>query len=398
MFSDVLEKDVLYPGTWVLADGRRITVTRGDLANGVRQGNAMLRENIPAPWCWEHDMEAEPAKFSGKNEWFAKGYFGKTLGFCLSQTKLGPCVSMRVGLFDPKDKNQLDRVEKVSPMILWDYVDSSGKTWPGMTIAHVACTPKPIQRNQEKFKAVNSAALSGLSARCSKFAMLGESKPERSNMAKDKEGDGDGDTKGFDKELIDLLGQAGLQLGDGVMTLDDLKGRLKALIASGVTTSAAADQDDGTGLPGDGTGPAGVGPMVMSGLPEAVVKSVAGILDAKRTELINRVGTLFDSGRINKPIADGLKNRIKAAVLSLGNDGQIYRNELLTEVAAYEKLPASATWQKTEKDKKPANLSDFREVPKPEIAGDDEKAVAARNKERDEWMLGPLAHLRTKAS
>lgn len=346
MFHATLEKDVLYPGRRVLADGTVLDVTLADMHNAVRQGNAMLTRDIPAPWCWEHNYDAYPARLSASpNEWFSRGYFGKTLRYRMGRTEHGPCVLMKVGVFDAKDEEQAKR-QPVSPMLVWDYIDDAGKTWPGMTIAHVAATPKPIQREQGPYRPA-TAALSGLRGRCSRYAPLGGS-----TMDGDKGKKGNEPAESGFKETIDLLSQLGLSVGDKVTDLATLNIALSALVAAGVSATSEPDADD-LAANGANTAPAGAGPMVMSGLTTAQANAMKGVIEGNRKDLLKRVDVLFDSGRINKPIADKLRNSLKTATLSLMADGSVKLIRQTIEIEAYEALPPNAIWGKSAGDQRP---------------------------------------------
>lgn len=382
-------KDVLYAGTWRLADGTKFTATPADLRNAVEQGNRMLAEGIPAPWCWEHDLTAYPVKLS-ENAWFARGYFGKTLGYSLGKTEYGECVEMRGECFDAQDADQFERVAKVSPMVVRDYTDDTGKVWPGLTICHVAATPKPIQRKQNPPR-IEPAAVALSAKNRGRSYCLGQLTREKDMPnevpkpnpkdgadsgdpdAKDKTNESSpGDEVTIDKELLDLFAQAGWMLGDGVRDVEDLKGRMKAGIAMGLTMQKPQDDSMTASAGGDQIGAASSGPMIMSDLSPALQKAVSGIVEGNRAKLLDRVETLFKTGRIDPKRRADLTNQVKAVALSLNHDGTLTETKLQIVIETLEAQPANSVW--SPKDQGGHKLSDFHAPPAPEeLNGVDEK-------------------------
>lgn len=378
-------KDILRPGTYRLKNGRVVKFTTEDTANGLAQGKAMIAAGLNIPVALEHQSHATP-EYLSDIRWTDQqkaDFVRNTVGH-ISDYRLAPggvleaCHEFRT----PEDAEIAAKARFVSPRIDEDAVDSKGRVWAGKTVSHVAVTPVPVQDGQSAFN-LSAAPGTGWTAKASDVLSRYEG-----DMA-----DGRNDTEATDrqspgveqsartsppttatlKEFVELLNQCGVNVGDDVTDLDDLRSRLKG-VAANVT-----EKDDGmSALAGDGAKDTirdGANPPC---LMSALDKREAVLVNAERKDLARRADALFASNRIDGPNHRKLKADLATVILSFTDSGDIADCKLVTRIEAYEALPAG---QFAKKDAASAELSTL--APPAEF----EPKKDAQDKARD-WLVG----------
>lgn len=304
-------KDVLYPGTYRLLDGRRVSYTRADVKHLTQRLKDMTAAGLQVPVAWEHQDGAKPSPAAA-----AKG----NLGFALDAEETADgYLTAKLDIPADDDAKRLPSVRFVSPEIVNDFVDGSGRKWPGASITHIAVTPRPVQHRQKPFQPVrmsqNTVRLS-----LGDYQMADEKEPE------EKEGEGEGEGGGDKlKKALEALTKIDLMLGDDT-TLETLLDRLTVAIETKLAHEGLSDDDK------EEPAADAASPVMMSLMSE--------VLDGKREKLKTRIKDLFKTGRINKPLRDKLTAELNTAKLSLGKDGKVVETPLAARVAAYEDLPA----------------------------------------------------------
>ena len=145
-------KDCCYAGDVILPDQdgklRRYRFTQSDLRQMRRDNPKKIQAGWNIPLCWEH-QNVEPSKVQlsqgEKDRNFALGVFGRIADFDL--TPDGRLKALLKGK-DPNDYKQLEKIGFVSPEIAKDWRDSDGHVWRGLTVTHLAATPRPVQPHQ----------------------------------------------------------------------------------------------------------------------------------------------------------------------------------------------------------------------------------------------------------
>jgi hypothetical protein len=320
-------KELLAPGTYRLSDRRVVRYTPADIANACRQGNAMIRAGLRVPLCWMHDPRAVPEHLSDlhPDAWLARDWYGDAAEFRVE----GGRLLVRPRIPNPAARAQFDRVNGLSPRCQWDWTDERGKCWRGLTIGHVGCTPKPIQRDLGKVRpAFPPDYLSHDSSRARAVEYL--SHAERlgdADMPATEEVETENATSSASpSRAVELLEKAGLHLGE-VGSWDEF---LTALEAAVSTLHGPLGEDDK-----NATEPAPMAPAMMSHLDK--------IAKGESRDLERRVSDLFRENRIDGATHRRLLGSLKTANLShesFDKDCNLKPFEALWEIQAYEKLPA----------------------------------------------------------
>lgn len=225
-----LRVPILKPGRYRLSDGRTVAYTKDDARHVCSQGNKQIAAGLKVPLSWMHDPDAEPQYLSNTKEnqlhdeaWVAKGYFGDVLRYEVAPD--GTAIAI-VNVHTPKDAEQFQRVGTVSPCLLNNWTDEKNVKWPGLTIMHVASTPKPIQREIGKVTNLSHCAktkrhreLQLLSQTATTITPWSESMEDEKKGKVGKGGD-------FSK-LVALMNENGMSVGDP-SDMDQLMVGLKA--------------------------------------------------------------------------------------------------------------------------------------------------------------------------
>lgn len=145
------KKDVLYAGKWRLPDGRDFVVTREEIAHFSQRARDMQAAGLSIPLAWEHQDDAKPMTAAEKKANSAK--FN-----CGWQSDVLPSGNLMETVFEvpvADDAARLPAARFISPEIQNDFVDGTGRLWPGPSITHYAVTARPVQIPQGTFTPVS---------------------------------------------------------------------------------------------------------------------------------------------------------------------------------------------------------------------------------------------------
>jgi hypothetical protein len=303
-------KDVIKPGTVRLPDGRKVTFTRQDVDRMRQRVAEMAAAGLQVPVAWNH-QDAGPMSAADILASRAKHVIGHASGAALDGGTLAVTLDV-----DDADARQLARTKYVSPEIIWDYVDGTGRKWDGPSITHIAVTGRPVDPHQQPFIQLSQDA-SPRRVRLSMEDLMAEEA--------DKAGDGKEEGGGDLADVVAALRDSGMSIPDEVA---DFKGLVIAIKAS----TGTGTEPDGDGAGGDG----------MDGITEAespvLMSMEKDLLAYKRKEQEQRIKALFPS-RIDGKRRDEMLADLGKAQLSMDRKaGKLRPTTLEAEIAAYEKL------------------------------------------------------------
>ncbi len=371
-------KDVLYPGTYHLPDGRRITYTPSDVQHLSRRLLDMTQAGLQVPLCWDHQHEAKPVQMgtggADRHKW--------NLGFATG-ARLTPEGYLEASLDVPVDEDarRLPAVRYVSPEIVNDYVDGSGRKWPGLSITHVAVTSRPVQHKQSPFKPVQ-LGYAPVWLSLGDMDMADEEKGTKKKSS--SEPDGDEAASGGDvKKILGLLKSKGVPLPEDTTSENFMDRLMVALVATGASEDGAGD----TEIEGGGTDDTDVAapPPVMMSMDQVQTENNAlksRLVASERAGLAARIRALSQSGKVTKQIRDKLLEELNTVQLSLDRNGQLLNSKLLAKIEAYEDLVGMTG------DQRAAQLSldaPVREAPPPHGMSGRPKTEAEVNAALAEW-------------
>lgn len=141
-------KQVIRPGRYFLRDGRVFECRPEEVSHYARRMDEMAKAGLHIPVVWEHQSNAKPLTMSDWDDWRAR-FARSCIGHVHGAEDGGEATFDAI---DPDDRKALAKAKFVSPEIAWDYVDPTGREWPGPSILHVAVTPVPIQVDQAPFE------------------------------------------------------------------------------------------------------------------------------------------------------------------------------------------------------------------------------------------------------
>ena len=307
-------KDVLYPGTYRLADGRKVTYTREDCRHLAQRLADMKAAGLGVPVCWEH-QDVEPADRLAHR---AKG----TLGWA-DEAKVAPDGYLEFGVDVPvqADADRMPAVRFVSPEISTDWTDGTGRLWPGKSITHLAVTPHPVQPGQKPFAArLSRGGKVSDKVRLSLGDVMPDEKDDKKNdKPKDKAGADKPSADGSLSALIEALKEKGFMVPDEVASLEDLVIAVKAGSPGGAGDAPPPPPEE----------PVAEASPVMMSLTKRVV-------DMERDKLSRRIDALKD--RIGGKLAGELKAELSRERLSLDGEAKLKAGALLVRIEAYERL------------------------------------------------------------
>lgn len=362
-------KDTLYPGTVHVPRGagqppRVYEFTDKEIAAAAKSLNAKVKAGYKIPVCWEHDEAANPLPLSDA----AKR--SKSTFSWAEEYRVDPdgVLQVRIDGTDPDDEKQLPKTRFVSPMLDWDWVDSQGNLWPGMTIKHIAVTPRPRQQMQKPF-GKNTFDPAGTSAKKSPGAIAlsmdhyytGAKRRKGVAMADeidDTEGaEADAGAEGAEaqpagdagafSEIMEMLAADNTHMPEDT-TPENFLDRLRAALHQKI-------KGGGDLVPGEGTDPndpnamppgVSVGQTPPVGMSLAEKQSVARAQTIERKNLHSTVQTLLAKGKITAEIAGKLKKEVEEIGLSFAADGSLRQNAVTIKLNAYDDLPAAAAHAK----------------------------------------------------
>jgi len=352
-------KDVLKPGKYSVltpdGSGRRtVEYTADDCVHLSQRYAEMAAAGLHVPLAWEHQDEAKPAseRLADKARlilgWADGAEVGadKTLGFTLDVP-------------DDDDGKRASIARYVSPEIVTDWQDGSGRVWPGKSITHIAITGKPVQMNQKPFQrlSLNTVRLS--------LEDLEKPKKEEEKAPEGDETPPDDATedKGIGKPP-DVGGVGKYSVQDAMQGLQALglhlppgtdEANLVQHICVACHALANSPEDDVETPPAAETPPEvtqqpkpAPGNPVMMSLEhkrdkERADRAEAELVKLHRDDLGRRIKRLRDTGRITKPLADKLSGELKTDRLSLADTGKLAGTPLVHKVEAYEALDEGAS-------------------------------------------------------
>lgn len=144
--ANVIQKDALYSGRWRLRDGRVFEVKPEDIPWYEQRMKEFHENRLPIPMTWEHQPHVKP----GSPEAIAD-HARLCLGHTVDVSSKAGVLEIKADVPNDEDRKKLPAIKYVSPYIEYDYVDQTGKLWPGPSITHVAVTANPVQNLQRPF-------------------------------------------------------------------------------------------------------------------------------------------------------------------------------------------------------------------------------------------------------
>lgn len=364
-------KESLYAGNVYAAtpDGRRVQVSfsPNDIKHFHRRMKEMIGAGIPIPLTWEHQAveQMTPAELKANKPKLIAGF--------IEDCDLAPggqLITMSTVDSD-EDAVMVKRAKYCSPGIKRDFVDGTGRLWPGPSITHLAVTGKPTQIPQEPFELVH-LSLEDVSEQL--YLSLGDSpmaekekKPKK--MADDETPETDAADDGTEEEVADEPESDAPPMPEGPKTSEDMQailGLLKEMFgietAPGLSDketqkhlhtallTAKAHMDSAEDEPGsdeyadddDHTGGDAVeevsNPQVLMSL-----ETVKSENDRLKKNLLKRERATI-KGRIDKAakglrrpeLATKLTKEFDTIHLSLGDDGELSPHPFLAKLEAYE--------------------------------------------------------------
>jgi hypothetical protein len=285
-----VHKDLLRPGTYTLPNRVKWTCTPADVRNACVIGNRMLHhaDALSPPLIWEHDWNAEAiplrvllSAMAGdeRREFaagFAKNVFGHASRYYLRDERGQPALWAEARIkADAAPRFEVARY--VSPRVDHDYRAGDGTYWPGATVHHIAATPRPVQLSQLP------VMLSGL---------IGPGRSRRSailsrvflgaTMADEKDDEGgEGGADAGLKKLLTALANFGINLPEGINSIEDLGLAIDTLAANNAGP-AATESDPLDDLDNPPAGADAAGGAMLSDLAANGRKGLA--VELKRLE------------------------------------------------------------------------------------------------------------------
>lgn len=330
----VIWKDVLYPGTVAVPNGRggvdRVTFSAADVANAGRVGNVKVAGGWAVPGCWGHQPHVMPVRLSAEQlARDVKSTFGHVVGF----RNVGGTLQAGLAVPDPEDVRRLAKVRFVSPRLDYDWVDATGKRWPGWTVTHVAATPRPVQHRQRPFDIQlghDRAKTVFLSLDAYEVRPVAD---ENDDKGGGSDGAGAAEAGGGVKEILASLRNLGINLPDDSFT--DLPTLANALKIAEAVKNGGADED---GDPDDGPGD----PPPVEEVPPPVQMGFERVEKADRRQLADRVRNLDKTRRVTPAVRDRLERQVKAVKLGYDDAGNLKPNAVTETIEMFEALPKGA--------------------------------------------------------
>jgi hypothetical protein len=377
-----LRKDVLRPATYSVPDRsgkkrNRVTFDRDYVRRLHSRYHDMKAAGLHVPVSWEHQDSAKPDDEAGRAQRLAdkaRLIFGYAEDAVIEP---GDLLQFDLDIPNDADASQAKVVRYVSPEIVNDFVDGSGRLWEGPSITHIAVTGKPVQHAQQPFQQLSYIRLS-LADIDTEPPMTIDLKPVLAYLAKrkinirkgtkpeklltrlhacrlgfedegdegeekaEKEVEGDGEGKAMKKALEYLEGQ-GVHLPPDTNAENFIE---RLCVACHALENSKEEEDVETPNPNEPPAsaeqpkPADTGGMMMSlerDLKASKARAEAAearLLKSEKEGLQRRIGALS----VSKPIRDKLLASLKTERLSLTEDGALAMSELVTTVKAYEAL------------------------------------------------------------
>lgn len=306
-------KDALYSGRWHHANGTFVC-TPDEIPHYAKRLKDMVAAGLSIPLSWEH-QDVGPMTAAERTAAKAK----QVLGWAEDATPEGGILDVALEVPDEDDAKRLPAVRFVSPKIVHDFKDGTGRVWPGPSITHLAVTARPVQTGQKAFQRAEGATLSHtVCLSLGDYDMADEKDKKPDGDGKPGKGDKAGGADGGMGRLVAALKKYGLNIPDGADDLDKLALVVEAN-APGATPGGPKPEEVTEGN----------APVVMSLEAKKLVES-------ERKGLEGRIKAL--KGRITVPVMDAYLARLKTVQLSLDDKAELVPNRLTIEIEALEKL------------------------------------------------------------
>lgn len=368
-------KDILYPRK-VCVGGKWFRFDRSDLENAVSVNKAKLADGWNIPVCYEHQDDAEPVRLS-RNQMLADKA-KSTCGWAEDFRIEGNRVEALIEVPNVADAQKLNAIRFVSPQVEWNFRDSEGKTWPGLTIQHIAATARPVQHRQDAIKlSVPANEVKHCSAAKGPLR-LGSMGMDLKKVFAALAAKGiilpDDTTP---ENLIDRLYVACLQ-GDpaGGMAVPEIDDEPEPVPEDALEPEAAAKSEDAELKPDEK-------PIAMS-----LAKQRAEAELWARKNIARQVAALKESG-VNPGLVKALGKKAESVKLSFNRQGDLLPNEVTLTIKAYREIagsPPSPGGKRNQVDlslteaEKPAHMRADRGKTLEDMSDDDK---AAMDKELD---------------
>jgi hypothetical protein len=317
-------KDILYPGVWHLANGRKEVFTPERVRHLAERLDAVLRAGLNVPVCWEHQESAVPLSQADLDRELAektRKVIGHVTGVRLSPEGF---IEAAIDVPNADDARRLPAVRFVSPFINQGLPDGSGRAWPGESIWHVAVTPRPVQHTQKPFKPVALSQGICLSLDGYKGGSMAEKQKE------------DGVEGGSLADLVEALKAAGLNIPEEVSDIAGLIIAVKANHEGDDTDLETPPEEPPQEVPPT----SGVGMSLNKNKKSARELALEKqLLDTEAAGVKRRVAAL--KGRVALPVYQKLTQEVNAVKLSLGDDGKLRNDFFLARLAAFEEAAAA---------------------------------------------------------
>jgi len=350
-------KDILWAGKWTYADGRVLRVSPATIRTALANGTRMLSSGLDVPFCWEHQPDTFPRPVEMSSTIYGsadrRAEWAKNVLARVERYKTEHVPGRGTVLFAGFDDSTLSRDEiarvracgKVSCRLDLDFEDArgSGHAYPGLSVSHVAITPKPVEPKQGPFLMGRGASKKTYylgAAMADKMDDEDAIEPEPAEPVEElaepavMDGDGMDDMQGL-SQLIEALRSRGDTIPDEVM---DIAGLVIAIKAGGMKPTDGGGDPNGMDYSSGGPQQAPAPPMMMSQSQMAAKRP--NIVQMDRRELSGRIKSLVSKGRISPVAAGALNREFTTFELSYTKDATVASFGLVAKIAAYEELPA----------------------------------------------------------
>lgn len=382
----IVWKDIFRPGKYLLPDGREVEFTAQHIHTALKNGRRMLANRQAVPAIFEHDWSAAPVPLSavsGRPNWpetFAKKTLGHVLQYEIRTDEGLPVLWAKHDVPNESDAKRWRACRFASVRLDWDADDSKGNRYPGVSVQHVAVTPRPIQVEQlpVKLSTKDYGRTVYLSMGSRKMA---EENSEKTGGTEDKGGAGSSDSAVFGR-VTAALAAMGKSLPDSVTDWNGLATALEVMAANDGGSGGDPLEEDEDDLGGTNT----ANPPVMMSAQQRAAE--ARLVAVERNQLHQRAtratAALVKRGLLSAESANKFTRNFTTVSLSFTPAGEVKKNDLIVQLETYEQL--AANFRKAG-GQAGVNLSQTTTVPAPAIGKRDPAAVAERAKSAAELMM-----------
>lgn len=364
-------KDILWTGKWTFPDKRVLEVRPADIRNAQTNGTAMLRSGLDLPWCWDHQPEGLPQSVQMSAAIYAdpvkraeaakSTITRKTVGFEVREIPgRGPVLFAG---FDDEglsaaDLKSIKAAGKVSCRIDRNFTDSrgNGTKYPGLSISHIAVTPKPLEPAQGPFLMSVGNAKSdeafylgygdgqdeelGDSELPKTDTTVDPSELELSEEEKKAVEEPSSDVKVVLEGIISSLTAIGIPLPKDNSVVDFKTLGLALAMAASMGAKATIGDGLNSSVDSDTTGGSGP-PMLMS--QAAMAAKYPDRVNNDRANLKAQISLLFKNAQCDGPTRDNLLRDFESYEMSYSGS-QIVNDGVLAAVRAIKKYVPKGTY------------------------------------------------------